>query len=434
MNRRDYDSVVEHCRLVDGAFFPTSITLDVPQSFESTLDVGDRMALRDPEGVMLAALSVEHVWSDDAEEDEERRQWHIAGEVEGLQLPVHYDFTHLRLTPSELRDDFARRGWSTIAAWQPPSGGRPASLERVFAGASDLHAGLLIHVTTGAVRPGDVPHYSRVRAYEAAVRSHPAASARLALLPLGFEPIGARGALLRALVARNCGCTHLLVDGEVPEEVRASARDLGLIVVSLPGADSQIASGDRVGVPAQPLRSRQGFTVFFTGLSGSGKSTIANALLVKLLEMGGRQVTLLDGDVVRKHLSSELGFSKEHRDLNVRRIGYVASEITKHGGIAICAPIAPYDAVRKDVRQMIEPHGGFVLVHVATPLEVCEGRDRKGLYAKARAGTLQQFTGISDPYETPADAPIVIDTERTSVDEASTAIVDYLRREGYLAG
>ena len=144
--------------------------------------------------------------------------------------------------------------------------------------------------------------------------------------------------------------------------------------------------------------------MFFTGLSGSGKSTIANALMVKLMEMGGRPVTLLDGDLVRKHLSSELGFSKEHRDLNIQRIGYVASEITKNGGIAICAPIAPYAATRKSVREMIEPLGGFIEIHVATPIEVCEARDRKGLYAKARAGILKGFTGIDDPYEVPREA------------------------------
>ena len=184
--------------------------------------------------------------------------------------------------------------------------------------------------------------------------------------------------------------------------------------------------------PTRP-RSQQGFTVFFTGLSGSGKSTIANALLVKLLEIGGRPVTLLDGDLVRKHLSSELGFSKEHRDLNIRRIGFVASEITKNGGIAICAPIAPYDQTRKDVRAMIEPGGGFVLVHVATPLEVCEERDRKGLYAKARAGILKEFTGISDPYEEPTDAEVVIDTTQFSPEEAANQVMLHLERLGYLA-
>src|SRR5678809_1791110 len=159
-----------------------------------------------------------------------------------------------------------------------------------------------------------------------------------------------------------------------------------------------------------PPRHKQGVTIFFTGLSGSGKSTIANALITKFLEVGGRPVTLLDGDLVRKHLSSELGFSKEHRDINIRRIGYVASEITKNGGIAICAPIAPYDATRKDVRALIEPVGGFILVHLSTSVDVCEGRDRKGLYAKARAGIVKEFTGVSDPYEAPTDAEVTIDT------------------------
>jgi sulfate adenylyltransferase len=169
-----------------------------------------------------------------------------------------------------------------------------------------------------------------------------------------------------------------------------------------------------------------------TGLSGAGKSTIANVLLVKLLEMGGRPVTMLDGDIVRKHLSSELGFSREHRDINIRRIGFVAAEITKNGGIAICAPIAPYDAVRKEVRAMIEPRGGFVLVHVATPLAVCELRDRKGLYARARAGLIMEFTGVSDPYEPPGDADVVLDTTDTSPEEAAQEILLHLERLGYV--
>ena len=179
-------------------------------------------------------------------------------------------------------------------------------------------------------------------------------------------------------------------------------------------------------------RHRQGFTVFLTGLSGSGKSTIANVLLVKLLEMGGRPVTLLDGDIVRKNLSSELGFSKEHRDLNIRRIGFVAREITQNGGIAVCAPIAPYDSVRKELRQSIDGAGGFILVHTSTSLEVCEQRDRKGLYAKARAGLIPTFTGVSDPYESPADAEVVIDTTNTTPEEAAQEILLYLRKQGYV--
>src|SRR5690349_24425253 len=181
-----------------------------------------------------------------------------------------------------------------------------------------------------------------------------------------------------------------------------------------------------------PPRHKQGVTIFFTGLSGSGKSTIANVLLTKFLEMGGRPVTLLDGDLVRKHLSSELGFSKEHRDLNIHRIGYVASEITKNGGIAICAPIAPYESVRREVREEVEPNGGFILVHVSTSLEVCEQRDRKGLYAKARAGIVKEFTGISDPYEVPVDAEVTIDTGELSAEEAAQEILLHLEREGYI--
>jgi sulfate adenylyltransferase len=185
---------------------------------------------------------------------------------------------------------------------------------------------------------------------------------------------------------------------------------------------------------SHPPRHKQGFTVFFTGLSGAGKSTVANALMVKFLEVGGRPVTLLDGDLVRKNLSSELGFSKEHRDINIRRIGFVASEITKNGGIAICAPIAPYDNVRKEVRRAVEPGGGFILVHIATPLEVCEQRDRKGLYAKARAGLVKQFTGISDPYDVPTDADMVINTTETTPDEAAQEVLLHLEREGYIGG
>jgi sulfate adenylyltransferase len=181
-----------------------------------------------------------------------------------------------------------------------------------------------------------------------------------------------------------------------------------------------------------PERSKQGFTVFFSGLSGSGKSTIANALVIKLLGLGPRRVSILDGDIVRKNLSSELGFSKEHRDINIRRIGYVASEITKHGGVAVCAPIAPYASTRQSIRKEIENSGGFVLVYVSTPLEVCEQRDRKGLYAKARAGEIEYFTGISDPYEVPTDADIVLNTVNFTPDQLAQQVILHLEKEGYI--
>ena len=181
-----------------------------------------------------------------------------------------------------------------------------------------------------------------------------------------------------------------------------------------------------------PPRHKQGFVVFFTGLSGAGKSTIANALMVKLMEQGGRRISLLDGDVVRKNLSSELGFSREHRDLNILRIGYVASEIAKNGGIAICAPIAPYRVTRRMVRELVEETGGFVEIHVATPIDVCEQRDRKGLYAKARAGLIKEFTGISDPYETPENPEIMLDTSAASPDQSAHRIIVKLESLGYI--
>jgi sulfate adenylyltransferase len=223
-------------------------------------------------------------------------------------------------------------------------------------------------------------------------------------VPEGAKPMNISGTELRRRLARG---------EEIPEWF------------TLPAVAAELRR-------SHPARAQQGVTVLFTGLSGSGKSTIANAVLVRLLETGSRRVSLLDGDLVRKNLSSELGFSKEHRTLNVLRIGYVASEITQHGGIALCAPIAPYDGVRKEVRAMAEGCGGFVLVHVATPLEECEARDRKGLYAKARAGIIPEFTGISDPYEAPDDAELVIDTTGLSVSGAAQMVIDLLEREGYL--
>jgi sulfate adenylyltransferase len=240
------------------------------------------------------------------------------------------------------------------------------------------------------------------------------------------------GELLGARVARNYGATHLAVDAGA--HVERDEVGSGLEVVRLhetrtatllPAVAAELAG-------LRPPPERAGFTVFFTGLSGSGKSTVAKALAARLMEIGPRRVTLLDGDVVRRHLSSELTFSAEHRDLNIRRIGFVAGEVTRHGGVAVCAPIAPYDKTRKDVRTMVERTGGFVLVHVATPVEICEERDRKGLYARARAGDLPGFTGISDPYEAPTDAELVIDTSTGSVDDAADVVLDFLHTAGYL--
>jgi len=415
----------------------------------------------------------------------------VGGRIEGIQLPAHYDFPTLRLGPAELRRRFARLGWRRVVAFQTRNPMHRAHFELTLRAARELEANLLIHPAVGMTKPGDVDHYTRVRCYQAILAHYPQHTVELALLPLAMRMGGPREALWHGIIRKNYGCTHFIVgrdhagpgigsDGkpfygpyDAQELFRQHEDELGVEMVpfqmmvyvededayrtldelpegartlSLSGTELRDRLADGREIPewftfpevaaelrrTHPPRNRQGFTVFFTGLSGAGKSTVANVLLTKLLEMGGRPVTLLDGDIVRKHLSSELGFSKEHRDLNIRRIGFVASEITKNGGIAICAPIAPYARTRREVQDMVAPGGGFVLVHVATPLEVCEQRDRKGLYAKARAGIIQEFTGISDPYEEPADPDVVLDTSKLSPEEAAQEVLLHLEREGYV--
>jgi sulfate adenylyltransferase len=421
---------------------------------------------------------------------EDTHSWYVGGEVLGVQLPDHHDFRQLRLAPSELRSIFRRRGWRRIVAFQTRNPMHRAHFELTLRAVKQLEANLLIHPVVGNTKPGDLDHYTRVRCYQEILPHYPAGTAQLSLLPLAMRMAGPREALLHAIIRKNHGCTHFIVGrdhagpgtdsrgtpfygeyaaqelyleheaelgiGMVPFSKMVYVAELdrflpldgvpeGKTVLSISGTDLRRRLLDGADIPrwftfpevadalrkTHPPKHKHGFTVFFTGLSGAGKSTIAKALLSRFLELGGRPVTFLDGDIVRKHLSSELGFSKEHRDINIRRIGFVASEITKNGGIAICAPIAPYEAVRREVRSMIAAVGGFVLVHVSTPLEVCEQRDHKGMYAKARAGIIRQFTGISDPYEAPTDAELVLDTTDMSPDEAAQRIFLHLEKEGY---
>jgi sulfate adenylyltransferase len=507
----DYEAVCRTMRLADGTLWPIPVTLDVPESLASQLRPGSPLALRDPEGVMLAALWVEQVWEPDRQGEADlvygttspdhpgvdyllnrSHPFYVGGRLEGIELPIHYDFRHLRYTPAQLRAEVARLGWRRMVAFQTRNPMHRAHVELTMRAAQEAQANVLIHPVVGMTKPGDVDHYTRVRVYQKLLPHYPPYTALLALLPLAMRMAGPREAVWHAIIRKNYGCTHLIVGrdhagpgqdrqgrpfygpydaqellakyqdelgiGMVPFRQMVYVEDLdeyhpedevpaGRRVLSLSGTELRARLADGREVPSwfsfpevveelrrtHPPRHRQGFTVLLTGLSGSGKSTIANVLLVKLLEMGGRPVSLLDGDVVRKHLSSELGFSKEHRDLNIRRIGFVAAEISKAGGVAICAPIAPYEETRRQVRAMVEEAGGFVLVHVATPLEVCEQRDRKGLYAKARAGLIPEFTGISDPYEDPTDAEVVLDTSVLSPEESAHEIILHLEREGYLA-
>jgi len=511
MTRADYTSVCDKMRLASGLLWPMPITLDVTEEFAKKLTPGSsKVALRDPEGVMLAVLHVEEVWQPDRKAEAQAvfastsaahpgadyainksNPWYVGGKVEATQIPSHYDFRSLRLTPAEVRAEFARVGWRKVVAFQTRNPMHRAHVELAFRAAMQVEANLLIHPVVGMTKPGDVDYYTRVRCYQLLLAKFPQSAAKLSLLPLAMRMGGPREAIWHALIRKNHGVTHFIVgrdhagpgkdtDGkpfyspyQAQELFRKHEADIGVTMVPFNMMvyledqdkyvpDDEVKKGDRVlnisgtelrqrlsegrDIPAWftypevvaelrrsfPPRHKQGVTIFFTGLSGSGKSTIANVLMTKFLEAGGRPVTLLDGDLVRKNLSSELGFSKEHRDINIRRIGYVASEISKNGGIAICAPIAPYDATRKHVRQMIEPHGGFILVHVATSLDVCEQRDRKGLYAKARAGILKEFTGISDPYEAPTDAEVTINTGELSPEEAAQEIILHLEREGFV--
>jgi len=511
MTRPDYDRVCSEMRLEDGTLWPIPITLDISAELASTLNPGVSLALRDPEGVMLASLKVEDVWQPNKEAEanavfgtanpehpgvahllEQSQPYYVGGRLTGVQAVTHYDYRFLRHSPQQLRAELAKFGWKKVVAFQTRNPMHRAHQELTLRAAKDVEANLLIHPVVGMTKPGDVDHYTRVRCYQALLRRYPDQTALLSLLPLAMRMGGPREAVWHAIIRKNYGCTHLIVGRDhagpgsdssgtpfygpydAQELLHKHENELGVTMVpfkmmvyvedsdsylpvdevdegtrtlNLSGTElrAKLAAGEAVPKwftfpdvadelrRSYPPRPRQGFTVFFTGLSGSGKSTIANVLLVKFLEIGGRAVTLLDGDLVRKNLSKELGFSKEHRDINILRIGYVASEITKNGGIAICAPIAPYDAVRQDVRSTVQPVGGFILVHVATPLEVCEERDRKGLYAKARAGIIKEFTGISDPYEEPADADLVIDTTKFTAEEAAQQIMLHLEKEGYVS-
>jgi sulfate adenylyltransferase len=416
---------------------------------------------------------------------------YVGGRLRGVERPTHYDFKHLRDTPQEMRDRFDKLGWRKVVAFQTRNPMHRAHQELTVRAAREVEANLLIHPVVGMTKPGDVDHFTRVRCIERLLPHYPEQTTALSLLPLAMRMAGPREAIWHAIIRKNYGCTHLIVgrdhagpgndsDGKpfygpydaqdlmlkyadelditmVPFRLMVYVEDqaqylpqdeleAGVRTLNISGTELRRRLQEGLDIPdwfsfpevvaelrkTHPPRHSQGFTVFFTGLSGSGKSTIANALMIKLMELGGRAVTLLDGDIVRKHLSSELGFSKEHRDLNIQRIGYVASEITKNGGIAICAPIAPYAATRRTVREMVEGYGGFLEVHVATPLEVCEQRDRKGLYAKARAGIIREFTGISDPYEVPENPEVTIDTSELSPDMAAHRILVKLESQGFI--
>ena len=416
---------------------------------------------------------------------------YIGGNLKCIDLPHHYDYKNLRHSPKALNKKFQEMGWNKIVAFQTRNPLHRAHVEMTLKAIKELDANLLIHPVVGMTKPGDVDHYTRVRCYNHVLDRYPDNSAILSLLPLAMRMGGPREALLHAIIRKNYGCTHLIVGRDhagpgndkngkpfygpydAQNIIEKYKDEIGIqmvpfkFLVYLPDQDSykpidevpdgvnyKTISGSELrkhldegtNIPewftykevakelqrSNPPKEKRGFTIFFTGLSGSGKSTLANGLMVKLLENGNRPVTLLDGDIVRTHLSSELGFSKEHRSLNVRRIGFVASEITKNKGIAICAPIAPYKKDRRSNRNLISKLGGYIEVHVSTTIEKCEERDVKGLYKLAREGVIKEFTGISDPYEAPENAEIVIDSSGIKPEKLVDKIYNQIHELGYI--
>ena len=416
---------------------------------------------------------------------------YVGGPIKGLMLPKQYDYTDLRQTPAQVRELFEKNGWDNVVAFQTRNPMHRAHVELTIRAAEEHDAKILIHPVVGLTKPGDVDHYTRVRCYQHVLPKYTDDSAMLSLLPLAMRMAGPREALWHAIIRKNYGCNMFIVgrdhaspgagkDGQpfygpydAQDLLKEHEKELGIkmvpfqLMVYVPAKDAYVPkdeleeneefnmiSGtdlrDRLRndeeIPEwfsypevvaelrrfRPALDKRGFTVFFTGLSGSGKSTLANGLLVKLMEDGRRPVTLLDGDIVRTHLSSELGFSQEHRKLNVRRIGFVASEITKNGGIALCAPIAPYQSDRRFNRELISPLGGFIEVFVDTSLAVCEERDVKGLYALAREGKLKQFTGIDDPYEEPENPEIEITSAGVAPEILVDEIISKIKEMGYV--
>jgi sulfate adenylyltransferase len=512
LTRPDYESALEAMRLRDGAFWPAPVCLDVDEDIASRTHVGQSVALRDPEGFLLAVLSVEDVWKPSKSREAEalfgkefrdlpeaRRfietigDWRVGGAVEGISLPVRHDFRELRLTPADTRRLFATGGWRQVAGYRAQGLIHRGDKEMILRGAREAGARIFLQAAEHVKDALGCDRFTRVRCLQAAAKRFPKNLAILGVSPLFGWGAGPRETLLWATVMKNYGCSHFMM---VPEDRGDSSADnrhgKGLLPELTPETVARIAQEEigikvihlepmayveekaehipmsRIGahmtarslspdelkrrleheldVPewfsypeiieelrfAFPPKSRQGFTIFLTGLSGSGKSTLAKVLVTKFMEMRDRPVTLLDGDVVRKNLSSELTFSREHRNLNITRIGFVASEITKNGGIAVCAPIAPFEESRRRNRELIGRYGGYIEVYLCTPLSVCEQRDRKGMYAKARAGLISGFTGVDDPYETPESPELTIDTTELTPEEAAQEIMLYLAEQGFI--
>ena len=507
MGQEDYQRGLDEMRLSSGYIFPIPVTLPVdPGPF---IGLDQEIALRNAKNELLAVLAIEEIYQWDRDEAAQKifgtrdprhplvaemfrwGQLNISGPVQVLQLPRHYDFQNLRLTPAQVRARLETYGYQNVIAFQTRNSLHRAHEELTNRAARAADGMLLLHPIVGMAKPGDVDHYTRVRTYKALAENYyDPERVLLALLPLAKRLAGPREALWHALIRRNYGANHLIVSQdhaspdvdstgkpfygpyEAQKLVECFSDELGVKMiplqtlvylpdeqryeevskvpelartVSISGVqvrDEFLNNGKalpawftrrevaEILAKAYPPRDRQGVCVWLTGLSGAGKSTTAEILTALLMEHG-RQVTILDGDVVRTHLSKGLDFSKEGRDINIRRIGFVAAEIVRHGGTVICAAVSPYRATRNDVRNMLG-QDQFVEVFVNTPLDICEHRDVKGLYAKARRGEIKDFTGIDDPYEPPQQAEVILDTVGHTPEENAHLILDYLIRQGFV--
>ncbi len=506
MGQADLERVLAEMRLADGTLFSMPVTLPVEPN--QALQLDRDIALRDAKNNLLAVMTLEEIYEWNRDElarqafgtldlrhplVAELHRWgklNIAGKLKVLALPTHYDFQELRLTPTQVRERLERDGHQNVVAFQTRNPLHRAHEELTRRAADSINGTLLLHPVVGLTKPGDVDHYTRVRAYKAlAQHAYDPDRIVLALLPLAMRMAGPREALWHTIIRRNYGANHFIVGRDhagpgndsqgkpfygpydAQELVAQHQAELGVTMVQFsemvylpdedryeesgrlaPGARTASISGTQVreqylnkGVPlpewftrpevaailaeSYPPRHQQGVCLWFTGLSGAGKSTTAD-ILTELLMEHGRQVTVLDGDVVRTHLSKGLGFSKEDRDTNIRRIGYVAAEIARHGGVVLCAAVSPYRATRNDVRTMVGDN--FIEVFVDTPIDVCEQRDVKGMYAKARRGEITGFTGIDDPYEAPLNPEIVLDTVANSPEENARLLLNYLTERGFV--
>ncbi|GAA5987849.1 hypothetical protein JCM10908_007243 [Rhodotorula pacifica] len=518
MGKEDYESVVETLRLTDGSLFPMPITLDVSQQQIDTLKLaqGVRVTLRDARDESpLAILTVSSIYQPNKANEAEKvfgaddkahpavtylhssvKDFYVGGTVQAVNAPEHYDYVELRYTPRELRAYFEKLSWNRVVAFQTRNPMHRAHRELTVRAARQQRANVLVHPVVGLTKPGDVDHFTRVRVYEAIIRTYPKGMAALALLPLAMRMAGPREAVWHAIIRKNFGATHFIVGRDhagpgknsqgkdfygpydaqelvtkykdelhiemvpfqamsyIPEQDIYQPVDeipKGTVTADISGTELRRRLKTGAPIPdwfsyeqvvkvlreSYPAKSSQGFTILLTGHVNSGANAIAKALESQFQQGAGRSVSLLLGDTIRSELSAELGFAPEERHKNLQRVAFVAAELSRAGAAVIATPIAPYDASRKAAKAHIIQNGGagggnFFLVHVATPLEYCEKTDRRGVYARARRGEIKGFTGIDDKYEAPEDADLVVDLSKQSVRSAAHMIILLLEGAGLL--